>query len=102
HPAMALAMLNNQFCRDSHVLQPGNHEFSLLNRHQGVGIAMNDPDRRIVIRREICRRDLFSNLSALRIVGDRQETLGYSVEFLEGERSFVVSQGSDAQCTLPV
>src|SRR5262245_12298792 len=91
-PAVRRALLDHQLRRDAGFLQLGDHDFRLLDRHQLVGVAVDDQGRRVVGADVADRRNLPAKLAHLLLVGDRDIGAELGVELAEIERRLEAGQ----------
>ena len=95
-PAVAAAFLDDQLGRHAGFLELLHDQLRLLQRHQLVGVAVNDQRRRVVARDVVDRRHFLADLLA-RFQVDRLEQLRGRVLHAEIERRLEAVLGLDAQ-----
>src|SRR5271157_180397 len=78
-------LLDDQFRGDAGLLQLCRHRLGLLERDEGVLVAVDDERRRVVLGDVADRRNLLADFLALLFVGDRLERIGLGVEAVEVE-----------------
>jgi len=96
-PAVPRPFADDQLGRHTHFLELRHDEFGLLDRHQLVGVAVNDQRRRIVRRDVIHRRDRPADFPNLLLVGHRHERLRLRVEGLERKGRLEAGKGAAAE-----
>ncbi len=95
---MACAFIHHQLRGHSGFLKLGNNGLRLLDRHQFVGIAVDNERRRVVGRYVIDGGNLSANLAPLFFIGNQNKSSELRIVFLEIKRGSEIFQRSSAQC----
>ena len=93
---MCGAFLDDELGLDARGLELLEDQLGLLDRHELVGVAVDDQRGRIVGRDVIDRADLAADFQDPGLVGDRPEDLGLRVLLLEIERRLETRQDAAA------
>src|SRR5579884_1393998 len=87
-PAVAAIFFDDEFGRHTGFFELGDHSLRLLQRHQGILVAVDNQGRRVIAANVSDRGNLAEKILHFLLVGDAVEKPFIAVEDLEIDRGF--------------